>query len=189
MHNIVIDPKYNYRCSKEQNKIYIDIRLDFYREIYNVWDFSPLINRDLDDDLFEYLENCAGEIPKKYSLSIVFHVPAHIKDPEKEKKSITGFKNYFNYQMRKINQEQRNIMGRSGIYGFFGVILIFIGYFLKTIAVSVPFLNVLIEGFFIGGWVLFWELFSTVFFKQSDVRRRKYIINRLKNTEIIYTDK
>jgi hypothetical protein len=43
-----------YRMRK--NTLLIDIEVKFYREIFNTWDFSPELNRDLDDDLFEYLE-------------------------------------------------------------------------------------------------------------------------------------
>ena len=181
-----IHPKLNYRYSRQANTMYIDIHIDFYREIYNVWDFSPLVNRDLDDDLFEYLENCAGEIPKKYQLAIVFYLPAGKQDPEKESKSIRGFRNYFQYQLHKLRLARKNIFRQISLYGFFGLILIFLATGLRQAAPALPFIDVIIEGLFIGGWVLFWELFSGIFFKQADIRHRKNILTRLMQAEIAY---
>jgi len=186
MENIINHPKLNYRYSSESNTIFIDIQINFYREIYNEWDFSPLINRDLDDDLFEYLESCAAEIPKKYSLCIVFNIPEKLKDNKKEEKNIIGFQNYFKYQIRKLRMEQKNNIKNSVLYGFFGILLIFIAYFIRKTSFSIPFIDVIIEGFFIGGWVLFWELFSAIFFKQNNMGRRKYILTRLMKSNIVY---
>ena len=179
-------PKLNYRFSSENKTVYIDICISVYREIYNEWDFSPMVNRDLDDDLLEYIESSAEEIPKKYSICIVFNIPERIKDSDKEEKSIKGFHNFYTYQIRRIKLEQKKNFRNAGIYGFFGLVLIFIGYFMKQASFSIPFIDVIIEGFFIGGWVLFWELFSAIFFKQRNMTRRKNIFLRLLKSQIIY---
>jgi hypothetical protein len=184
--DIINHPKLNYRYSKSLNTIYIDIKIDFYREIYNVWDFSPLINRDLDDDLFEYLESSAMEIPKKYNICIVFHLHNSKKDVKLEEKSIKGFQNYFNYQIRKINLKQKSNIRKILLYGILGFALIFFGYFIRNISISIPFIDVLSEGFFIGGWVLFWELFSGIFFKRSDMKNRGDVLTRLLKAGIVY---
>ena len=70
----------------DNNTTDININIDYYREIYNEWDFSPLNNSDLDDDLFEYLEESVSEIPKKNKVCIVFHIPASIHDRKRTKK-------------------------------------------------------------------------------------------------------
>lgn len=184
--DIINHPKLNYRYSRSLNTIYIDIKIDFYREIYNVWDFSPLINRDLDDDLFEYLESSAMEIPKKYRICIVFHLQDSKKNNKLEEKNIKGFQNYFNYQIREINLKQRANIRKILLYGILGFALIFLGYFIRNISISIPFINVLSEGFFIGGWVLFWELFSGIFFKRSDMRNRRAVLTRLLKAGIVY---
>jgi hypothetical protein len=182
----LVDPKKLYRFNRESNTFYIDIHINYYREIYNEWDFSPLVKRDLDDELFEHLETCAGEIPKNHNLSVVFHLPAEIKDPEKEGKSITGFRNYFKYQIRKLNQKRQGITNRIGIYGILGCCLIASGYLFKRVIPEENILIILIEGLFIGGWVLFWELFSIVFFKLNDIRKRRFFPHRLETSELEY---
>ncbi|MBN1410192.1 MAG: hypothetical protein JW969_05055 [Spirochaetales bacterium] len=177
-------PKLNYRYSG--NTVYIDIRIDFYREIYNEWDFSPMVNRDLDDDLLEYIESSAEEIPQKYSLCIVFNIPRNLKDADKEEKSIKGFHYFFTYQIRRIKIERKKNFRSAFMYGFFGLVLIFIAYFLRQASFNIPFFDVIIEGFFIGGWVLFWELFSSIFFKHRNIIHRKNTLERLMKSTIMY---
>jgi hypothetical protein len=186
MNRQVLDPGNLYRYNQETDTYFIDIHINFYREMYNEWDFSPLKNRDLDDDLFEYLETCAGEIPKKHGMAIVFHVPLEIKDPEKETKSSTGFKHYLRYQIRKLNQKLKSTARKLITYGILGFGLISMGYLFKRITPEGNFLIILIEGLFIGGWVLFWELFSIVFFTLNDFRKRRKILERLESAELMY---
>lgn len=164
----------------------ININVDYYREIYNEWDFSPLNNSDLDDDLFEYLEESASEIPRKHKIRIVFHIPASIKDTEKEKKSIEGLRNYFNYYIKKFNYKLKLEKRNSVAYGIFGLFLLFIAYFLEHLAPEIILTDLLTEGFFIGGWVLFWELFSTLFFKQGKINERISNFRQLFNADIVY---
>ncbi len=116
----------------------------------------------------------------------MFHVPARIKNPEKEENSIIGFKNYFRYQIRKIRVAQFKLIRRILKYGVFGILLIYLGNRLALYIANDSFFRFLVEGFFIGGWVLFWELFSNLFFKQSDTRAQKKILYRLFNAELTY---
>ena len=176
-----------YRYSKETNTSYIDIEIDFYRELYNEWDFSPITNRDLDEELFEYLEECAEEIPKKHSIGIVFNIPETLKDPEKEEKSIQGFVNYFSYEIRKQNNKIRSTANNAIISGIYGFIFLFLGAsatkFLDSHALysDWAFLG---EGLTIGGWVLGWELVSVVFFKSKELFAKKAVLERLLKAKI-----
>lgn len=172
--------------SDTPNITYIDINVDYYREIYNEWDFSPLNNSDLDDDLFEYLEESVAEIPKKNKISIIFHIPATIQDLEKEQKSIEGLKNYFGYYIKKYSNKLKQTKKNSFTYGIFGLFLLFIGSLLQRNIPEAIFADFLIEGFFIGGWVLFWELFSTLFFKLQKLKDRIVIFQRLQGADIMY---
>ena len=175
-----------YRFSKSKNTVYIDISIDFYWEIYNEWDFSPLINRDLDDDLFQYLDECAGEIHKRYKLCIAFHLPERIKEPEKEKSSTRSIRNFFNYQIRKQKTKITELKKKSLLYGLLGLLLLIIGSFLGKLIAKTLFVGFVVEGLTIGAWVLFWELFSTLFFSLHEISTRINRLQRLKDSKIEY---
>jgi hypothetical protein len=182
-------PRDLYRYSKELNTSYVDIEIDFYREIYNEWDFSPLTNRDLDEDLMSYLEECAREINKKHNMAIVFHIPETLKDPEKEEKSKKGFANYFNYELRKQENKRHAVVSSAIASGLYGVIFLFLGTtlarYLETHELFAQ-VSFLAEGFFIGGWVLIWEMFNTAFFRSKDLFSKERVLQRLLAAEIIF---
>lgn len=188
--NITTEMKGLYRYSKELNTVYIDIDINFYREIYNEWDFSPINNIDLDDDLIEYLEDCASEIGKKHKICIVFHIPLNIKDDLAEKKSIGGFYNYFNYRIKRRRLKLKAINRQSLLYFIFGILLLFLAPAVSNKLSQAIFTNFVIEGMVIGGWVLFWEMFNNIFFRSQEFKNRINIFKRLRDATIDYsTDK
>ncbi|MBN1500727.1 MAG: hypothetical protein JW982_11255 [Spirochaetes bacterium] len=182
----IFDIRNIYRISEDKKRVYIDIQLDFYREIYSVWDFSPIANRDLDEDLFEYLEACAVEIPPKYKIVIVFHIPHEIRDNDKETKSIAAYKNFFNYRIRRIKAQQNNKSKSIFLYLLLGIICItssiLINRYFPENIISIFFS----EGLTIGSWVVFWELFYFIFFARAEVKKEEKIMKRLAGSDIEY---
>jgi hypothetical protein len=171
---------------KKKKETLIDIEIAFYREIYNSWDFSPELNRDLDDDLFEYLEECCREIPPKSPICIVLHLPEAIKNPQKELLNKKSFENYFSYRIKKLQFKKKKMYKNAVLYAAYGLIFISLATLMEHFIPESTVLSILEEGFFIGGWVLFWELFSMVFFHKGEVREMMNILRRLKNAPIEY---
>ena len=172
----------------EGDLVSIDINIHLYREVFNTWDFSPLLNRDLDDDLFEYLEECSAEIPRKYRTQIVFHLPEKIRDQEKENSHTRSVRNFIEYKIRKLQISKRSLYLNTLKYTLIGVLFISLGFFLQD---KLPFRNAVTdifkEGFFIGGWVLFWELFETIFFRKEDMGKKMTALKRLKIAPIVFS--
>ena len=188
--DIITNMKGPYRYSKELNTVYIDIDIDFYREIYNEWDFSPVTNIDLDDDLIEYLEDCASEIGKKHRICIIFHIPPSIRDDLAEKKSIGGFYNYFNYRIKRRMLKLKAINRQSFLYFVSGVSFLLLATAVSKKLPEVIFTEFIIEGMLIGGWVLLWEMFCNIFFRSQEFKNKIMIYKRLRDATIDYsTDK
>ena len=97
----MLEPKFDarkiYRFDEESGAFLIDIDLDFYRELYSEWDFSPQRKRDLDNDLLEYLVDCCDEIPARYPVAIAINLPEAVYDATREERATQGFKNFFTY--------------------------------------------------------------------------------------------
>ena len=182
----VFDPKKFYRYDSRQERFYIDIDLDFYRELYNEWDFSPQHNRDLDQDLLDYLEHCCYEIPRRHALCISLNLPVAVRDPEREKRSIEGFRNYFTYLVRREQSRSKIYYQKIAAFLTLGSVLLIsasllehqLNFYLKT--------NLLSEGILVGGWVCFWEVFSILFFQLSEHRKKIRTFSRLLNAQIVF---
>ena len=178
-----------HRYSKKLNTSYIDVEIDFYREIYNEWDFSPFTNRDIDDDLMEFLVESAREIPRKHKICIVFHIPESLKDPEKEEKSVGGFVNYFNYELRKEKNKRFTLLRQAMSSGVYGLIFLLVGMLGGNFitASSLPsWLSIITEGMDIGGWVLIWEMFYISFYTSKEMQGKEKTLARLRDAKIAF---
>jgi hypothetical protein len=176
-----------YRYSKELNTCFIDIEIDFYRELYNEWDFSPITNRDLDEELFEFLEASVEDISPKYNICIVFNIPENLKDTEKEEKSKQGFLNYFNYEIRKQNNKIRKAANHAITCGIYGMLFLFAGSSVTNFLENHDYysnFSFLAEGLIIGGWVFGWTLVEIVFLKSEELFAQRNILERLKTAKI-----
>lgn len=172
--------------SNSKDVIIIDIQLDGYRDVYSDWDYSPFQNRDLDDDFVEYLLECSYEIGYRYKMKVVFHLPKLMKDENKEIKSTTGIRHFFAYQYNRNKKNMMRVIRDTVIFFLFGSLMITISTILNNAVNISLFSQVLIEGLYIGGWVMMWEMFSTWFFQVNKYRNKIKHFKRLQNIEYEY---
>lgn len=170
----------------EHNTVILDVQLDHYRNAYHDWDFSPITSRDLDSDLMEYLIECSNEIPLKYKLKINFYILKQEENKFREDKSILGIKNYFAYQLRKLKNKRIKLFRDILTFATIGAGLLLMSMYLKSNMNQKLYYSVLSEGFSVGGWVMFWEMFTVFFFDLKTVLNQKKHYERLLRSEIAY---
>lgn len=180
------DPKKVYRYDLQTGTFYIDIKLDDYHQLCNEWDFSPQTNRDLDEDLLEYLCGCCAEIPNRAVLEIIMNLPEKVYDPGREERARSGFRNFFAYLIRREKNRARSFYQEIIKYLFSGALLLVAASLLEPHLKGIYHGELLAEGLIIGAWVSIWEVFSVIFFKLSEHRRRITTYHRLLNAGIGY---
>lgn len=177
-----------FRFDKKSNSYIIDISIDHYESLYSTLDFSPFKNKDLDDELILYLEESIEDIPFKYKLLLNINMPQSIYDKVKETRGVKEIKHYFLYLHKKKKKEiyeiYRSAMGSfiSGILFIFAVSII-----KKYISVSHLIWEIVIEGFYVGGWVFLWEFFSLLFLDPNKEKRKLKQYQRVLDSKISYT--
>ena len=72
-----------FRFDKKANAYIIDIFIKDYESLYSDLDFSPLKNKDLNDEFIDHLENSIEDIPFKYNLLININMPENLYDESK----------------------------------------------------------------------------------------------------------
>ncbi len=175
-----------YQFDEKSGKFILDVQLEDYRDAYSEWDFSPFVNRDLDEDLMEYLLQCSFEIPLKNRVVIKFYILNQKVNESRENRSMTGIYNFFHYQIRKLNFQRNEVLKQMLSFFILGSGLLMVGaYFGDHIEKSLI-TGVLIEGLFIGGWVMLWEMFSAWIFDIKHIRHKKKHFQRLLEAEIQY---
>lgn len=180
------DPRKIYRFDEDNNTFYIDIDLDYYRELYSEWDFSPQRNRDLDENLLDYLLNCCDEIPARYPVAIAINLPATVFDADREERATQGFHNFFTYRIRREKNRYRYYYSKILKYLLIGGLLLLLASMLENFFSGLQHAELLVEGLIIGAWVSIWEVFSVVFFKLSEHRKKIKSYRRLLAAKTVY---
>lgn len=181
-----LDPKDLYRFDKEQDAYHIDISLDVYLDVFNPWDYSPLRRRDIDKDLMQYLKECSNEIPLRHQLIMNFYLPESVRNPEEEAKQKSGIQNYFAHATYTAGMKRKRYDRSTFYYALSGFIFLVLGLFIERLLPNPLFKEILAQGLFIGGWVLFWESFSFIFFSRRAVVREIREFERLQEAAITY---
>ncbi|WP_028857100.1 hypothetical protein [Psychrilyobacter atlanticus] len=177
-----------FRFDKKTNSYIIDIFVDHYESLYSTLDFSPFKNKDLDDDLIIYLEDSIEDIPFRYNLLVNINMPQKVYDQVKETRGIKEIKHYFLY-LRKKKKKEIYETYRSAMGSFItGILFIFaISIIKKNLSVTHLVWEIIIEGFYVGGWVFLWEFFSLLFLDPSKGKRKLKQYQRVLDSKINYT--
>ncbi|MFA9378313.1 MAG: hypothetical protein ACERKZ_16450 [Lachnotalea sp.] len=181
-----IELKSLYQYDQELGAYYIDIQLENYRDAYSDWDYSALNNRDLNDDLMKYLLECIYELTSKNKIIIVFHILYQIRDNTRENRTREGISNYFNYKIRQIRNQRFRLIRDTFYFLLIGTLFLFVGTIMSHFSNETIVTNLISEGFFIGGWVMIWEMFTTWFFNIKELSNviKNYV--RLKDVPIMF---
>lgn len=177
-----------YNTNPETKAYIVEVSLDDYSELFNGWDASPLRRKDLEPELMDYLEQAATEIPIHEKLELCFYMPKEIRDLDKEFKSITSVMNNFKVVLSTIHKQLSHNYRRLAIYIIISLIFLSAAYLLRNVTHISLFINIMIEGFFIGGWFLLWEAFSLFFFDTHETRVRQKFFNRFLISDIYFKD-
>ena len=180
------DPKKIYRYDSRSETFSIDIDLDFYREMYSAWDFSPQHNRDFDENLLQYLEACCEDIPHRYKVDIAMSLPERVYNQEREERATAGYRNFFSYLVRREHNRSRRYYSKISKFLLLGLTLLLLSSFLERILAEVAHTEILVEGLIIGAWVSIWEVFSILFFQLSEHRQKIRTYQRLLRSKISY---
>ncbi len=175
-----------YRYKKDDKSYNVDIELDAYRDVYSEWDYSPFINRDLDEDLLDYLIECSLEISTKRKMIVNFFLPNYLFDKGREDRSKEGINHYFSYRIRKTRLHRWSLVRNSLIFGALGALFLVASYYIELSTKDEVILKLVSEGLIIGAWVAIWEIFSILFFQVNELNSKLKHFNRLKELSFRY---
>ncbi|TDT51336.1 hypothetical protein [Fonticella tunisiensis] len=166
-----------YEINPETGNYIIEISLDTYSDIFNDWDHSTIMKRDLNPDLSEFLNGCSADIPLRYGVDIVFYISNQARNREVEEKITQKLKNYYSFYLRSHKRLLKDYYKRTVVYAGASFSFLAASIFLENILPESIFFETLLEGLDIGGWVFLWEAISFFFF------RRKKILNTIRGYE------
>jgi hypothetical protein len=164
----------------------IDIRLAALAELFNKLDPSPLVGRDIDDRVEEFIVATAGDAPAHAPLELVITSPAPADDRLREEAG-AAVRAYFAYLRESQRARVRRLLreGRAALALGLAFLAVCIG--LGQAAASLarePWSEILREGLLIIGWVANWRPVEIFLYDWRPMRARAGLYDRLSRMRV-----
>ncbi len=149
-----------------EGKPLIEVRVKEPKQLFDARDPAPFRERDLDDDLAEYILSSAKEIPLSTPFIMRFYI-SHIGEPELDENTIRdGVHEHFRYQVTLRQRELQQFAKRAQLFFVIGSLVLTL---CLTIAKQIPASNqtslaIIREGLVIFGWVSMWKPIELILF-------------------------
>jgi hypothetical protein len=166
---------------------HIEIKIKKINQLFNSFDPSPFLDKDLDDDAFEYIVSSVSEQPLKLRQDIILYIPKNQRSKISEVEIKRAIHNYFEY--KKILAERSiKLKLKEGQLSFivgitFLIACLGVGEYIKSLATN-TFTYIAYEGLLIGGWVAMWKPISDILYVWWPIWKEKNIFRKISEMEI-----
>jgi hypothetical protein len=178
--------EFNFSVHDQRTNL-IEIKIKDINQLFNSFDPSPFLEKDLDDDAFEYIVSSVSEQPNKVKQKIIIYLPKNQRSKISEIEIKRAIHNFFEY--KKILAE-RNIKLKlkegqlSFIIGItFLVLCSFLSEYLRETSVTL-WANIAAEGLLIGGWVAMWKPISDLLYEWWPIWKEKRVYAKISEMDI-----
>ena len=173
-----------YACT-DAGEVIIDVAASRIQDLYEDFDkTAPFLKKDLDQDLADYLADCAREIGRTpFAIRITLGALPDDATVERVRSSIH---NYFLY-LQELERRKVGKMARTSL------VLLLIGIGVLALAVSVNqglvessgvMAHVFAEGLTVAAWVSLWEALATFLIQWAPVRNKIRLFKRLAEADV-----
>ena len=156
-----------YPYDSKKHKFTIPISITHYDEFFSRLDRSPAQKRDLSPELVEYLNQCSGELPSRFEISIDLNISQEACNPDRERDCQVSLQRFFQHQIYMEKSEIRR--QRLDALKYLVVSLLCLSADIASgglVSNTLPG-HLIHEALQIGGWVFMWEAI-TINFLQTD---------------------
>jgi hypothetical protein len=171
---------------QEKNTYLIELELNNIYQLFNSFDPSPFLEKDLDDNAENYIVQSVSEFSLKTSLKLVLYLSENSVD-----KAIDilpdAIHHYFSYRKQNAEKELRAIfrLGRTSLT--IGITFLFICITLSELIArfkNETLVRIFQEGLLILGWVAMWKPLEIFLYDWWSIYNRQKIFDKLSHIEI-----
>lgn len=160
----------------------IEVNVDAPDRLFHELDPSPLVGRDLDDQVENYILSCAREMrTERYAL--ILHVPQKLMPGKIEGDALCdAIRTYFTYRRDQEARKLRHLMREGRQSAAIGLAFLFVCGALGVLALRAfpaPMGSFLNEGLLIIGWVANWRPVEIFLYDWRPIRREWRILDGL----------
>ena len=172
---------------KPARVIEISVRLPRIDELFVSFDPSPLVERDIDNAIEEYIVDTASDAPLGSRFKLAVHLPADARAGVNEAVIGESIRNYFAYMRDRETLRVRRLLreGRRALVVGLVFLAVCVGLGQAVIAVGKgPFASVIREGLMIIGWVANWRPIEIFLYDWRPLKRREEVYGALAELDV-----
>lgn len=172
--------------SADQPTVRIELRLRELAQLFNSFDPSPFIDRDLDPNAEEFIMGWARE----HDRGGEFELRIHLATPAPADRSggvEEAVRHYFLARSETKRRKFSQLMRRGRISLFIGLLFLAGCFFLSEIVTKVaqgPAAGLLRESLLIGGWVAMWRPLEIYLYDWWPLREERRLVERLARMQV-----
>lgn len=168
-------------------RLVVDVTADRMEDLFNDFDRStPYVRRDLDQDLVDYLIDCARELsPEPFAIRFTLASAADKGGQSRIRRSIN---NFFLYLVAVEKLKIRGMMRTSVVLLCIGVAILFVSVWVNRWvgADRTVVGHVFAEGLTVAAWVSLWEALATFLIEWFPHRKEVRLFRRLAGCDLIF---
>jgi hypothetical protein len=161
----------------------IELRIREVGQLFHLLDPLPFRERDLDQNVEDYVVGWARELPRRQTLEIVIHLPRAEAETADAQEIPDAIRNYFSYRADMLTRELRELFrfGRAALAAGLGVLAICIVLAAAAERWLAQFYlgSLLGQGLIILGWVANWRPIEIFVYDWQPLVRRRRLYRRL----------
>ena len=176
------------RYERTQNgEIIIDVSTKKVEDLYSNFDKkSHFLKKDLNQDLVDYIIDCAKEIEdEKFIIRFNFESEIELESISRVEDSINKI---FAYLQEREHKEMKEMLKKSTTLFIIGALIATISALMnqsELMQKSIVF-AVIAEGLTVAVWVSLWEALATFLIKWIPYRKKIFLYERIENAKVIF---
>lgn len=169
--------------SHHPHRTEITIRVHTIAQLFNSFDPSPFLEKDLDDEAENFIVGWARELPPDAPFRIVVHLPPEEAARPEAAEIGKAFAHYFELRTKQFDRELRELLRigwRSLLVG--STVLVLCLTASQTVARMIPnatMARVIEESLILVGWVANWRPLEIYLYDWWPILRRKRLYRRI----------
>lgn len=174
--------KFYERYKKRGGHTLIELKLNHPDQLFNSFDPSPFLEKDLDDAADAYILDSARELPLSTALELVVYLPPAEIRPGLEAEISQALHNHYAYKAQLAASDLREVFREGRIALLIGVAFLLACNLARELLLSWPFptvIEMVREGLLIIGWVAMWRPTEILLYDWWPVRHRLRLYDKL----------
>ena len=161
----------------------IEVHVTDLKELFNSFDPTPFLKRDLDPDAEEFIASWARELPPKVPLGLLVHADHAAASRNATETVHQAVRDHFGRRAEATRQKLRLLFRNGRVALLIGLAVVagsvLIGDAVATLLQESRFASIIRESFLIGGWVAMWRPLEIFLYEWWPIRAEARLADRL----------